>query len=111
MLLTVNMLSDLAVCVANTLSTVMLLTVNMLSDLAVCVANTLSTVMLLTVNCHVIDCQHAVKCLACPDSQLSTGERHDPGTNASALNIHCGNLRLGQVMRALCKGIVPNMHA
>uniref|UniRef100_A0A6A7G467 Sedoheptulokinase-like n=2 Tax=Hirondellea gigas TaxID=1518452 RepID=A0A6A7G467_9CRUS len=39
------------------------------------------------------------------------GERHAPGINASATNIHCGNLKLGQVMRSLCKGIVVNIHS
>ncbi|KAF2366365.1 Carbohydrate kinase FGGY N-terminal [Trinorchestia longiramus] len=39
------------------------------------------------------------------------GERHAPEVNGSVRNIHCGNLKLGQVMRALCKGIVANLHS
>ncbi|XP_018008860.1 sedoheptulokinase [Hyalella azteca] len=39
------------------------------------------------------------------------GERHSPEVNGSASNIRCGNLKLGQVMRALCKGIVANLHS
>lgn len=38
------------------------------------------------------------------------GERHNPNTSASVSNIHVGNLQLGQVFRALCRGLVENLH-
>lgn len=38
------------------------------------------------------------------------GERHDPDASASIQNIHVGNLGLGQVFRALCRGLLENLH-
>jgi len=38
------------------------------------------------------------------------GERHAPGQNASVSNIDLGNISLGQVTRAICKGIIENLH-
>lgn len=38
------------------------------------------------------------------------GERHIPEQNASVSNIDLGNLKLGQVFRALCSGVIENVH-
>lgn len=38
------------------------------------------------------------------------GERHDPNISAEVSNIHVGNLQLGQVFRALCHGLLENLH-
>lgn len=38
------------------------------------------------------------------------GERHAPDASASISNIHVGNLGLGQVFRALCRGLLENLH-
>lgn len=39
------------------------------------------------------------------------GERHDPSQNASVTNIDLGNVSLGKVTKALCKGIISNLHS
>nr|XP_023027508.1 sedoheptulokinase-like [Leptinotarsa decemlineata] len=39
------------------------------------------------------------------------GERHSPDTSASVSNIHVGNLGLGNVFRALCRGLLENLHS
>lgn len=39
------------------------------------------------------------------------GERHSPDVTASVENIHVGNLQLGQVFRALCRGLLDNLHS
>ncbi|KAH1009373.1 hypothetical protein HUJ04_001734 [Dendroctonus ponderosae] len=39
------------------------------------------------------------------------GERHAPNASASMRNIHVGNLGLGQVFRALCRGLLENLHS
>ncbi|CAL4241628.1 unnamed protein product, partial [Meganyctiphanes norvegica] len=39
------------------------------------------------------------------------GERHDPSQNGSVTNIDLGNVSLGKVTKALCKGIVTNLHS
>jgi sedoheptulokinase len=38
------------------------------------------------------------------------GERHVPEQNASILNVDPGTLGLGQVFRAVCSGIIENLH-
>lgn len=38
------------------------------------------------------------------------GERHMPQLTASVSNIDIGNLGLGQVFRALCNGLLQNLH-
>uniref|UniRef100_A0A1B6CE92 Carbohydrate kinase FGGY N-terminal domain-containing protein n=3 Tax=Clastoptera arizonana TaxID=38151 RepID=A0A1B6CE92_9HEMI len=38
------------------------------------------------------------------------GERHIPQQNASITNIDPGNLSLGQVFKAICQGIIQNLH-
>lgn len=38
------------------------------------------------------------------------GERHAPDQSASVLNIDLGQISLGQVFRALCRGIIENLH-
>ncbi|KAF5300231.1 hypothetical protein FQR65_LT09185 [Abscondita terminalis] len=38
------------------------------------------------------------------------GERHQPDISASVSNINLGNLGLGQVFRALCHGLLQNLH-
>lgn len=38
------------------------------------------------------------------------GERHTPQQNASIFNIDPGNLSLGQVFKAICRGIIENIH-
>lgn len=38
------------------------------------------------------------------------GERHEPHVSASVSNINLGNLGLGQVFRALCHGLLENLH-
>lgn len=38
------------------------------------------------------------------------GERHDPDLTASVTNVHVGNLGLGQVFRALCRGMLENLY-
>lgn len=38
------------------------------------------------------------------------GERHTPQQNASITNIDPGNLALGQVFKAICRGIIENLH-
>ncbi|ODN00013.1 Sedoheptulokinase [Orchesella cincta] len=38
------------------------------------------------------------------------GERHAPEQNASVHNIDLGNISLGQVFRALCRGVIENLH-
>nr|CAD7585988.1 unnamed protein product [Timema genevievae] len=39
------------------------------------------------------------------------GERHAPEQNATVTNIDPGNLGLGQVFRALCSGVIHNLHS
>ncbi|XP_071550434.1 sedoheptulokinase-like isoform X2 [Panulirus ornatus] len=39
------------------------------------------------------------------------GERHMPEENASVNNIDLGNVSLGKVTRALCKGVITNIHS
>uniref|UniRef100_A0A1B6GLB0 Sedoheptulokinase n=1 Tax=Cuerna arida TaxID=1464854 RepID=A0A1B6GLB0_9HEMI len=39
------------------------------------------------------------------------GERHSPQQNASISNIDPGSLHLGQVFKAICRGIVENLHS
>ncbi|XP_072382089.1 sedoheptulokinase-like [Diabrotica undecimpunctata] len=39
------------------------------------------------------------------------GERYDPDLAASVTNIHVGNLGLAQVFRALCRGLMENLHS
>ncbi|KAL1498093.1 hypothetical protein ABEB36_008947 [Hypothenemus hampei] len=39
------------------------------------------------------------------------GERHAPDASASIKNIRVGNLGLGQVFRALCRGLLDNLHS
>ncbi|XP_066253259.1 sedoheptulokinase-like isoform X1 [Euwallacea similis] len=39
------------------------------------------------------------------------GERHAPDASASVRNIHVGNLGLGKVFRALCRGLLDNLHS
>lgn len=39
------------------------------------------------------------------------GERHVPEQNASILNVDPGTLGLGQVFRAVCSGIIENLHS
>lgn len=39
------------------------------------------------------------------------GERHAPTVTASVTNINIGNLDLGKVFRALCNGLVLNLHS
>lgn len=59
-----------------------------------------------------------VLALSCEESAISDlkikptclGERHDPDLLASVRNIHVGNLHLGQVFRALCRGLLENLH-
>lgn len=41
---------------------------------------------------------------------ICLGERYDPNLTASVSNIHVGNLQLGQVFRALCRGLIENLH-
>ena len=38
------------------------------------------------------------------------GERHDPEQNAIVQNITIGNISLGEVFKAVCKGIIENLH-
>lgn len=38
------------------------------------------------------------------------GERHVPQQNASVLNIDPGNLSLSKMFKAICKGIITNLH-
>ncbi|KAG5882947.1 Sedoheptulokinase, partial [Gonioctena quinquepunctata] len=38
------------------------------------------------------------------------GERNNPDLHASVSNIHVGNLGLGNVFRALCRGLLENLH-
>ncbi|CAL8110072.1 unnamed protein product [Orchesella dallaii] len=38
------------------------------------------------------------------------GERHAPEQNASVHNIDLGNIGLGQVFRALCRGVIENLN-
>lgn len=38
------------------------------------------------------------------------GERHLPEISATVSNINIGNLGLGQVFKALCQGIISNVH-
>lgn len=38
------------------------------------------------------------------------GERHSPQQNASVTNIDPGNLSLGQMFKAICRGIIENLH-
>ena len=38
------------------------------------------------------------------------GERHQPDAQASVTNIMTGNLSLGHVVRAMCHGVVNNLH-
>jgi sedoheptulokinase len=38
------------------------------------------------------------------------GERHVPEQNASILNVDPGTLGLGQVFRAVCSGLIENLH-
>lgn len=51
----------------------------------------------------------------CAESSLCVvptllGERHTPQQNASITNIDPGNLSLGQVFKAICQGIIQNLH-
>lgn len=51
----------------------------------------------------------------CPENSMIIdpillGERHCPDKNASASNIHIGNLGLGQVFKDLCHGLVRNIY-
>ncbi|XP_075220557.1 sedoheptulokinase-like isoform X2 [Lycorma delicatula] len=39
------------------------------------------------------------------------GERHVPQQNASVLNIDPGNLSLSKMFKAICKGIITNLHS
>ncbi|XP_050304549.1 sedoheptulokinase-like isoform X2 [Anthonomus grandis grandis] len=39
------------------------------------------------------------------------GERHSRETGGSIQNIHVGNVGLGQVFRALCRGLIENLHS
>ncbi|XP_057668448.1 sedoheptulokinase-like isoform X2 [Diorhabda carinulata] len=39
------------------------------------------------------------------------GERYNPDLAASVSNIHVGNLGLAQVFRALCRGLMENLHS
>ncbi|KAK3891420.1 hypothetical protein Pcinc_004719 [Petrolisthes cinctipes] len=39
------------------------------------------------------------------------GERNNPEENASATNVDLGNLSLGKMTRALCKGVITNLHS
>ncbi|XP_063221563.1 sedoheptulokinase-like isoform X2 [Bacillus rossius redtenbacheri] len=60
-----------------------------------------------------------VMALAENDAAVSTlrvvptllGERHSPEQNATVSNIDPGNLGLGQVFRALCRGLIQNLHS
>lgn len=38
------------------------------------------------------------------------GERHQPDLKGTVTNIDVGNLGLGQVFRALCRGLLENLH-
>ncbi|KAJ7308804.1 hypothetical protein JRQ81_008071 [Phrynocephalus forsythii] len=54
--------------------------------------------------------------LAQPDTSLAIcptvfGERHAPGRLASATGITAAGLSLGHVTRALCRGVIQNLHA
>ncbi|CAH1802058.1 unnamed protein product [Owenia fusiformis] len=51
-----------------------------------------------------------------PDTNLNIkptlyGERHDPNHNASVEGITTGNIGLGSVYRALCKGVINNLYS
>ncbi|KAL7643464.1 UNVERIFIED_CONTAM: hypothetical protein RMT77_005446 [Armadillidium vulgare] len=39
------------------------------------------------------------------------GERHSPERSACASNINIGNISLGKVMKALCRGVIKNLHS
>ncbi|XP_044753729.1 sedoheptulokinase-like isoform X2 [Coccinella septempunctata] len=39
------------------------------------------------------------------------GERHNPELTASVSNINVGNLGLGQVFKAMCEGLIKNLHS
>ncbi|XKL60651.1 hypothetical protein PGB90_007708 [Kerria lacca] len=39
------------------------------------------------------------------------GERHKPDQRGSIVNIHINNFKLFQIFRALCKGVVTNLHS
>ncbi|XP_045473758.1 sedoheptulokinase-like isoform X2 [Harmonia axyridis] len=39
------------------------------------------------------------------------GERHNPGLTASVSNINVGNLELGQIFKAICEGMIRNLHS
>ncbi|KAG8450397.1 hypothetical protein GDO86_002886 [Hymenochirus boettgeri] len=53
-------------------------------------------------------CHHKTHLNICP---TLFGERHAPDTLASVSNITASNLSLGHVTRALCRGIIENIHA
>ncbi|XP_008197907.1 sedoheptulokinase isoform X1 [Tribolium castaneum] len=44
-------------------------------------------------------------------SPTCLGERHAPNVTASVTNINIGNLELGKVFRALCNGLLVNLHS
>lgn len=44
-------------------------------------------------------------------SPTCLGERHAPNVTASVTNINIGNLELGKVFRALCNGLIVNLHS
>ena len=44
-------------------------------------------------------------------SPTCLGERHAPNVTASVTNINIGNLDMGKVFRALCNGLVVNLHS
>jgi sedoheptulokinase len=44
-------------------------------------------------------------------SPTCLGERHAPTVMASVTNINIGNLDLGKVFKALCNGLVVNLHS
>ncbi|XP_067866874.1 sedoheptulokinase isoform X2 [Heterodontus francisci] len=57
---------------------------------------------------------HAALNIACTDLAVQAtifGERHSPDQLASVTNISPSNLSLGHVTRALCCGIVENLHS
>ncbi|KAJ8932734.1 hypothetical protein NQ314_014431 [Rhamnusium bicolor] len=54
------------------------------------------------------------ECSAVSDLEIKPtclGERHAPDLAASVQNIHVGNLQLGQVFRAICRGLIENIHS
>lgn len=57
--------------------------------------------------------------MSCDDKAVSEldikptclGERHNPNLSASISNINIGNLGLGKVFRAICEGVIKNLHS